>query len=273
MKMKLFLIIIFSVFFVQGCEAQSQLPKEMPENIDISFNESGGMSRSYKRIKIENGVLQFEELTGNQQNPQKWSAKVSRENLEKLYKVFVENRFDAIKNDERKEMVYDAGSETISISVSVTKSFQVTYGKNSPLSGSNLRRYQAVSKAIEDFIVRHQNQSDDNSSNENQTKIEPEKYIQGKWRAAGETDRHTWFLEWTFDNGSFKQSGYPPITQDGKYKVVNVADNKITLELYDQKGTFGEEKSKVEILINPETKQLTISGMKEFSRVNTEQNN
>lgn len=154
--MKLFVIIFFSLFLTEGCRAQSQLPREMPEKITVYLNESGGMMRSYKKITIDDGVLEFEEVKGNRQNPQKWSANISREDLSKLYKTFVENKFDAIKNDKREGIVYDAGSQSISISLNKLKSFGVTYGKNSPLSGKNLERYQAVRKAIYDLIEKNQ---------------------------------------------------------------------------------------------------------------------
>lgn len=261
--MKLFFI-VSSLFCVLSCAAQSQLPKEMPEKVIISLNNGGGMTRSYKKIRIENGILEFAELAGNRETPEKWSAKITGEDLAKLYKVFVENKFDMIKNGERRGIVYDAGSENISISVNITKSFQVTYGKNSPLSGKNLERYQAISRAIYDLVSRYQDRKTNDLSTDNRTMSETEKYIQGKWRAAGQFDRHAWFLEWTFDNGRFKQTGYPAIFQEGKYKVVSLADDKITIELYEQKGTFGENNRKVEIVIDKEIQQLSISNTTGF---------
>ena len=160
--MKLFLIIISSLFFVLSCAAQ--LPKEMPEDLIISLHNGGGMTRSYKKIRIDGGVLEYSELTGNREMPGKWSAKIIGEDLARLYKVFVENRFDMIKNDERKGIVHDAGSENISISVRKTRSFHVTYGKNSPLSGNNLLRYQAVSRAIYELVSRYQDRKTNDSS-------------------------------------------------------------------------------------------------------------
>jgi hypothetical protein len=257
--MKLLVVIMFSLFLIQSCRAQeTRLPEEMPEEITVYLNVSGGMSRSYKKITIDEGVLEFEELSGGRQAPQKWSAKISREDLVKLYRVFVENKFDTIKNDEPKGRAYDAGSESIAISIQKLKSFNVIYGKNSPLSGKNLERYQAVREAIYDLIARHQTGI--------QTTGENEKFIQGKWRVTGENGGYAWFLEWTFDNGNFKQMGYPPIIQEGKYKVLSVGDSQIRLELYEQKGTFGDEKREIEILIDKQAKQLTIAGTKGFTR-------
>lgn len=265
--MKLFLFIILSLFLAQACEAQSQLPEAMPEEVRISLNESGGMSRAYKKIRIENGVLEFEELTGgNRQAPQKWSAKISAEDLAGLYRVFVENKFDAVKNDTRQGVVYDAGSQSISITVNKTKSFQVTYGKNSPLSGRNLQRYKAVSEAIFELVAQYENRKSIDSSN-NAPAGEVEKYIQGTWRAEGENNQRSWFLEWTFAGGKFKQTGYPPILQEGSYRIVNVADGRITIELFAQKGNFGDQPRTIEIVTDPEDEKLTISGTKGFLRV------
>lgn len=264
MKMHLFWIIILNLFWVGSCEAQSELPKTMPERVSFSYSEGGGMSRSYKKIRIAEGVLEFEELVGNQGEPQKWSANVSDADSANLYRIFVENKFDRIKNDERKEIVYDAGSETISISVNL-KSFNTTYGKNSPLSGKNLRRFQAVKKAMDELVEKLKNRK--NESSLSMTTSQAEDFIQGKWRTAGENGGHAWFLEWNFDGGKFKQVGYPPILQEGKYKITKVGNGKIFLELFEQKGTFGEETKTVEIVIDSQTKLLNIEQMKGFSKV------
>jgi hypothetical protein len=256
--MKLLVIIILSLFFIQDCAAQTQLPAEIPESVTVDLYEGGGKTRAYKKITIDGGVLEFEELIGGAQAPQKWSAKISREDLAKLYKIFVENRFDTIKNDERKGIVYDAGSERISISLDKLKFFGVSYGKNSPLSGKNLERYQAVRRALDDLIMKYKDAA--------QTTGENEKLIQGKWRVTGENGGYGWYLEWTFDHGKFKRMGYPPIIQEGKYKVLKADDNQIMLELYEQKGTFGEEKRELLISIDKQKNQLTISGTNGFSR-------
>lgn len=262
MKMQLLWIIILNLFWLGSCEAQSELPEKMPEKVSFSYYEGGGMARSYKKVRIAEGIL--EELVGNQREPEKWSANISDADSTNLYRIFVENKFDRIKNDERKEIVYDAGSETISISLNL-KSFNLTSGKNSPLSGKNLSRFQAVRKAIDELVEKSQNQKNDNSPS--MTIIEAEKFIQGKWRVAGENGGHAWFLEWTFDSGKFKQIGYPPILQEGKYKITTTENGKITLELYEQKGTFGEETKTIEIVFDSQTKLLKIEQMKGFSKV------
>src|SRR5690606_23802144 len=113
----------------------------------------------------------------------------SAEHAKKLYAAVVANSFDTIRNDVRTERVHDAGSEYISLSLGVGKTFNAVYGKNSPLSGNNLKRYTAVRDAINALLARYQ----DGVSSEAEI---DEEYIQGKWRAAGDSPgRHTWFLE------------------------------------------------------------------------------
>lgn len=257
--MKLFVFIMLSLFFIQSCAAQSELPVGMPEKITVYWNQTGGMSRSYTKIRIDEGILEFEELKGGK-TPQKWTAAVSREDLAALYKIFVENKFDTIKNDKREGIVYDAGSESISISLNKLKSFGVTYGKNSPLSGKNLERYQTVKNALGKLIEKYQN-------DRRKTAGDAENFIQGTWRAAGGDGVRAWFLDWTFADGAFKQIGYPPILQEGKYRVVSSDADRITLELFEQTGTFGTENSELEILVDKPANQLSISGTKVFLRI------
>jgi hypothetical protein len=97
----------------------------------------------------------------------------------------------------------------------------------------------------------------------------PEEFIQGSWRAEG-TDpsgRHSWYQEWTFDHGKFKHTAYPPINQTGSYRIVKTAGNRLTLELYDQQGTFGTENSQIEVVLNRKRLKLTIKGQGPFKRV------
>jgi hypothetical protein len=75
--------------------------------------------------------------------------------LAKLYQVFVANKFDTIKGDERGEITYDSASEGIVINLNERDSFQKGSGKNSPLSGGNLRRYGTVRQAIFDLAAKY----------------------------------------------------------------------------------------------------------------------
>jgi hypothetical protein len=99
---------------------------------------------------------------------------------------------------------------------------------------------------------------------------ENEKFIQGKWRLTGnlgdQNKNQTWLLEWEFKNGSVTQSGYPPLLQKGKYRVLESKENTIKLKLYDQKGTFGTDDNDLEIIIDKKENTLTIGGEKGFQR-------
>ena len=99
-----------------------------------------------------------------------------------------------------------------------------------------------------------------------------EQIIQGTWRLTGQNDpRHSWYLEWTFDQGKFTLRGYPPLAQDGKYRIVKNDKNKLTLELYEQSGNFGTENSQIEITIDKKKDTLMIKGQGPFTRQKAKQ--
>ena len=98
-----------------------------------------------------------------------------------------------------------------------------------------------------------------------------EDFIQGTWRMTGQNGMYGWFLEWTFDRGKFNLKGYPPLYQEGKYRIIKTEGDKLTLELYDQKGNFGTDNSQIEVIINKKKNTLTIKGQGPFTR--TEQGN
>jgi hypothetical protein len=68
--------------------------------------------------------------------------------------------------------------------------------------------------------------------------------LQGKWSAAGSlgdsTDMHSWYIEYEFDGRSYKMSGYPPISEEGSYEIVEEKGD--SLQLY-----FNVTKSSPEI--------------------------
>jgi hypothetical protein len=102
-------------------------------------------------------------------------------------------------------------------------------------------------------------------------KSENEKFIQGKWQLSGNLpgDRNfSWLLEWEFNNGTFFQSGYPPIRQEGKYKIIEEREDTIRLKLYKQTGTWGEQDSELDIIIDKENNTLSIQGKANFKRLN-----
>lgn len=97
-----------------------------------------------------------------------------------------------------------------------------------------------------------------------------EEFIQGTWHIEGyqgQKRRFRWFLKWTFEEGKFNLSGYPPLNQSGSYRVLSDEGDKLTLELYEQQGTFGTKDSRLEIIVNRQKDQLKIRNNEPFLRV------
>lgn len=101
---------------------------------------------------------------------------------------------------------------------------------------------------------------------------EAERFIQGTWSASGSTPgtpQHrsmSWSIEWTFASGTFRQSGYPPIQSEGRYRVLRAEPASITLTLYQQKGDFSEADRKIEIAIDKAAGTISIDKGPELRR-------
>jgi hypothetical protein len=154
-------------FSAAQCSAQvSKLPKEMPENVEMSFHQNAGMIYAFTNLVIANQAMTVEEKVGSEKQARKWSAKIERSEQENLYKLFVENKFDTLKNDPRKGIVNDAGSQGISLNLGTGASFSISYGPNSPLSGEHKTRYQTIVNALSALRARYegkaQNSGDSN---------------------------------------------------------------------------------------------------------------
>lgn len=50
------------------------------------------------------------------------------------------------------------------------------------------------------------------------------KKFQGKWSASGDTgdstDVKSWYIEYIFEGNNYKMQGYPPISEEGTYEVI-----------------------------------------------------
>lgn len=48
--------------------------------------------------------------------------------------------------------------------------------------------------------------------------------LQGKWSASGDladsTDLRSWFVTYEFEGRNYKMSGYPPISEEGTYEII-----------------------------------------------------
>lgn len=57
--------------------------------------------------------------------------------------------------------------------------------------------------------------------------------IEGTWRVSGMfDDGFSWFSEYTFDDGSFRMQGYPPIDKEGTYTILSEDGNTFLVEIY-----------------------------------------
>lgn len=94
-----------------------------------------------------------------------------------------------------------------------------------------------------------------------------DQYIQGTWQAAGDLgEGHSWYLKWTFKNGTFSVEGYPPLTQTGNYRVKSSVGSTLTVELTNQKGDWPTDDKTMVILIDKGTNTLTIDNTGPFSK-------
>jgi hypothetical protein len=101
--------------------------------------------------------------------------------------------------------------------------------------------------------------------------VSNEALILGTWRIDGYLDqnkrRGRWYQEWAFGDGKFTQKGYPPLEQSGRYRIIGDEGDKLTLELYEQQGTFGNKNRRLEIVIDRQKDQLKIGSNQPFLRV------
>jgi hypothetical protein len=93
---------------------------------------------------------------------------------------------------------------------------------------------------------------------------EAERFIQGSWFYTGtlpglpQYPTMPFTIEWTFASGTFRQSGYPPIHSEGRYRVVQAGQAAITLTLFQQKGHFSEEDRTIAIAIDRDAGGISI---------------
>ena len=106
------------------------------------------------------------------------------------------------------------------------------------------------------------------------SQVSNEEFIIGTWRLDGELPPANgghgfhWFLEYTFDaDGTFILTGYPPLMQKGKYRVVKSDENRLTVDLYEQSGNFGDKNKRIEIVVDREKETLIIDGKEGFKRL------
>ncbi|MET0753072.1 MAG: hypothetical protein ABWZ66_06850 [Pyrinomonadaceae bacterium] len=142
----------------------SKLPKKMPADVEMIYYENGGLLNAHLYIGVKGDALNYEEKRADEESSRKWTAKISVADKERIYRTFVENKFDLIKNDKMDGIVYDAPSHGVAISFG-GQSFRINSGMNSPLSGENQIRYSNVEGDMLSLISQYSAKSKDTSDN------------------------------------------------------------------------------------------------------------
>lgn len=142
-----FLLSLFVLLSV-SCNQKARLPKEMPAATEMKYSRSKGRGTPagsvFIQIKGSQIIIEENGQTNDERN--KFEAEISKEDKEKLYKVFVENDFNSIESEEK---ATDHDSETVSISAnglshSVSNGSQYTFKDN-----NHLERFNRVAQAIQ----------------------------------------------------------------------------------------------------------------------------
>ena len=133
----------------------SKLPARMPETVKMSYYKGDGRVIRSTTISIEGDQLSYKQTTGPERNDQNWTKKITPADKAALYKAFVDNKFDLIKNDPGSQ-ANDTPSESIWLSLDTDKATQVTWDPiRSPLSGVSRKRFEAVRQALLDLAEKY----------------------------------------------------------------------------------------------------------------------
>lgn len=154
MKSKSFIpVFIIAVMFVTTgfvCAKSNQkdnspLPENRPSDISFRYHVNGGMMYYYENLFISSDSCYYEVNDGGAIS--KTYFKMTGEQLDKFYKVFIENDFDRITIYEEK--VYDRGGENISLNWDKRKSCSIS---NSGMSFIDKSWHSEWNKCEEAFL-------------------------------------------------------------------------------------------------------------------------
>jgi hypothetical protein len=126
----------------------AELPVEMPRTVEFHYMYHNGQT-ALTKIDVKNGIVEYEHRESMTSWPVKRKRTLSRAELEALYRIFVENRFDEIRNDSPVNNANDTANDRISIDLGPRGYIQVVLDPIvSPLSGDSLKRFEAVKSAM-----------------------------------------------------------------------------------------------------------------------------
>ena len=84
-----------------------------------------------------------------------------------------------------------------------------------------------------------------------------EKFIQGTWYLDGSTPQGLgWYKKWSFKNGKYRMTGYPPIDRFGSYKKISETSDAIEILLKPDEKSEGQER-KINITLNREDQTIS----------------
>lgn len=94
-------------------------------------------------------------------------------------------------------------------------------------------------------------------------------FIQGQWSYSQDLGGgFASVLTWDFRSGHFTLEGYPPLLQEGDYRVVTSEGDSLTLRLVNQSGDLPTDDRDIVILLDRSAETLMIDGQGPFHRVN-----
>lgn len=158
-------ITVFLLFFMiisgfvcaksTGEQDNSPLPDTRPVDISFRYHVNGGMMYYFENLYVSADSCYYEVNDGGAIS--KTYFKLTGEQLDKFYNVFIENDFDRITTYEEK--VYDRGGENISLSWDKRKSCNISNSGMSFIDKSWHSEWnkceEAFLKIIKDEIPKH----------------------------------------------------------------------------------------------------------------------
>lgn len=156
-------ILLINLFIISaGCGLLSnndndKLPSTRPDKLQISYSVSGGMMNYSERCFISADSCWYKYHYGEADS--KINFKLTNEELDNLYKVFVDNKFYKIST--REEMVYDRGGTSMSVNWADGKRASVSNSGMSFVDKSWSSEWNACGNAIEK-IIKEQKEKNSN---------------------------------------------------------------------------------------------------------------
>ncbi len=141
--------------FAENSIAMADFPKIMPPDVKMVYYTESGLTGSWRRVEIFEKKIAVEIKEARARQTKSWEANITREKAISIYRMFADNKFNKINNKKQREVVNDAGLETLSVRAGkVDKS--VSFSENSPLSGKNTQSFKTIAKSIQDLVGKYE---------------------------------------------------------------------------------------------------------------------